>query len=173
MSYPLVSLTLNLWRMIHVRHQFSPLSGEGARLHGGRWNRRGQPALYLATDPVTAVAEYYQGLPKPGTLVPYRLEAERIADLTDGAARAIDAPVGAALAAEWKAEAFLQKRDPASWQMADELIGLGAQGALVPSVQNPGGCSVVLWQWQEEGHEGQGAALELLDPDASLRPPGK
>lgn len=43
---------------------------------------KGWPALYLAADHVTAVAEYYRGLPRPGTLVPYSLDATRIADLT-------------------------------------------------------------------------------------------
>ena len=171
MTYPLAPLSLPLWRMIAIRHQFSPTSGEGARLYGGRWNRKGCSALYLAADAVTAVAEYYQGLPKPGTLVPYQLDAGRIADLTDAAAGPCDRRVAEALAANWKAVALLEDKTPPNWVLTEELIAAGAEGALVPSVQNPGGRNLVLWQWHEKGQQGDGAALTVLDPDAALRPP--
>lgn len=157
--------------MIGIRHQFSPTSGEGARLYGGRWNRKGCSALYLAADAVTAVAEYYQGLPKPGTLVPYHLGARAIADLTNRTAGPCDTRVAEALAANWKAMALLDGKTPPSWALAEDLIAAGAEGALVPSVQNPGGRNLVLWQWQEQDREGEGAALTVLDPDDALRPP--
>ncbi|MBU0555371.1 MAG: hypothetical protein B7Z20_01075 [Sphingobium sp. 32-64-5] len=173
MTYALAPLSLPLWRMIGIRHQFSPTSGEGARLYGGRWNRKGQLALYLAADAVTAVAEYYQGLPKPGTLVPYQLDAAAIADLTTGTAGPCDARVAEAMAAHWKAQALLDGKTPPSWALAEELIAAGAQGALVPSVQNPGGRNLVLWHWydQLQDQDGEGAALTVLDPDDALRHP--
>lgn len=171
MTYALGPLSLPLWRMIGIRHQFSPTSGEGARLYGGRWNRKGCSALYLAADAVTAVAEYYQGLPKPGTLVPYHLEAGRIVDLTDAAAGPCDGRVAGALAANWKAVALLEDKTPPNWGLTDELIAAGAEGALVPSVQNPGGRNLVLWQWHEKGQPFDGAALTVLDPHAALRAP--
>lgn len=168
MTYALAPMALPLWRMIGIRHQFSPTSGEGARLYGGRWNRKGVAALYLAGDAVTAVAEYYQGLPRPGTLVPYHLDATAIADLTTNAAELCDARVAEALEANWKTMALLDSRTPPSWLLMDELIGAGAQGALVPSVQNPGGRNLVLWHWHETGVQGEGAALTILDPDNAL-----
>jgi RES domain-containing protein len=171
MTYALAPMSLPLWRMIGIRHQFSPTSGEGARLYGGRWNRKGCSALYLAADAVTAVAEYYQGLPKPGTLVPYHLDARAIADLTNRTAGPCDTRVAEALAANWKAMALLDDKTPPSWALAEDLIAAGAEGALVPSVQNPGGRNLVLWQWQEQDREGEGAALTVLDPDDALRPP--
>jgi RES domain-containing protein len=171
MTYALAPLSLPLWRMIRIRHQFSPTSGEGARLYGGRWNRKGKSALYLAADAVTAVAEYYQGLPKPGTLVPYHLDAAAIADLTTGTAEPCDTRVGEALGANWKTIALLERQTPPSWALADELIAAGAQGALVPSVQNPGGRNLVLWQWHEKDKQGEGAVLTVLDPDDALKAP--
>ena len=171
MTYALASLSLPLWRMIGIRHQFSPTSGEGARLYGGRWNRKGCSALYLAADAVTAVAEYYQGLPKPGTLVPYHLDARKIADLTTRTAQACDTRVAEALTANWKAVALLDGKVPPSWTLTEELIAAGAEGALVPSAQNPGGRNLVLWQWHEKGQPGDGAALTVLDPDDTLRSP--
>ncbi|WP_176593031.1 RES family NAD+ phosphorylase [Sphingobium sp. EM0848] len=171
MTYVLAPMSLPLWRMIGIRHQFSPTSGEGARLYGGRWNRKGVPALYLAADAVTAVAEYYQGLPKPGTLVPYYLDAAAIADLTNSTAEPCDTRVGEALETNWKAMAFFDRQTPPSWVLTDELIAAGAQGALVPSVQNLGGRNLVLWHWHEKDMQGEGAALTVLDPDDALRPP--
>ncbi|MCB2080518.1 MAG: RES family NAD+ phosphorylase [Novosphingobium sp.] len=169
MSWPIRPLTAPLWRMLPVTYQRSPLSGEGARLHGGRWNAKGVPALYLATDHATAVAEFYQGLPKPGTLAPYRLVCDAIADLTDGQGGPADETVEHGLVANWKAMAARGDRLPPSWKIAAELIGAGAQGALVPSVQNRGGSCLVLWEWHDaRTGGGEGAALTLIDPREDL-----
>ncbi|MDZ7282984.1 RES family NAD+ phosphorylase [Sphingomonas sanguinis] len=102
MTYPLRALSCPLWRMLTIRYQRDPLSGEGARRHGGRWNPPGQAALYLGTDHATAIAEFYQGLAKPGTLAPYRLEATAVADLTDGQDGPADDTVAQAMVAPWK-----------------------------------------------------------------------
>jgi len=40
-----------------VSRKRDPLSAEGARMHGGRFNPKGVPALYLAGSPAVAVAE--------------------------------------------------------------------------------------------------------------------
>lgn len=117
------------------------------------------------------MAEYYQGLSKPGRLVPYHLEASAIADLTNATAGPCDTRVAEALAANWKAMALLDGKMPPSWALTEELIAAGAQGALVPSVQNPGGRNLVLWQWHEKARQGEGAALTVLDPDDALKVP--
>ena len=115
------------------------------------------------------MAEYYQGLAKPGTLVPYRIEADAIADLTDGKAAPHDESVEHALVANWKAMVARGDRTPPSWALAAALIKAGAQGALVPSVQNRGGTCLVLWSWHDARQgSGDGAALTLLDPDEAL-----
>lgn len=162
MNRDLVPCALTAWRIVPIRWQAEPVSGEGARLRGGRWNRKGQAALYLATDPATAVAEFYQGLPKPGTLVPFELKAERIADLTGP-----DATVRNALDADWKALSGIAGDEPPSWTLTADLIAAGAEGVLVPSTQNPGDTNLVLWRWQQGN--GPDAALTLLDPDSALR----
>lgn len=170
MPYPLKPLRCPLWRMLTIRYQRDPLSGEGARRHGGRWNAPGQTALYLGTDHATAIAEFYQGLAKPGTLAPYRLDAVAIADLTDGQGGAADDHVAQAMVAPWKQIAEIEGGVPPSWALATTLIADGAQGALVPSAQHPGGTALVLWCWHRAGGEGEGARLELLDPDKMLFP---
>ena len=169
--YLIAPLVCPLWRMLPIRHQFDPFSGEGARLYGGRWNARGTPALYLATDHASAVAEFYQGLAKPGTLAPYRLDANHIADLTDGRGGPADAAVEHGLTANWKAMAARGDRTSPSWDLAAGLIAAGAEGALVPSVQNRGGTNLVLWRWHDAmAGGGDGASLTLLDVEGALRP---
>ena len=56
-----------------------PLSGAGAATHGGRVNRPGIEALYLALDVRTAIDEYKQvsTLLPPGTFGPIRSAAHR------------------------------------------------------------------------------------------------
>jgi RES domain-containing protein len=37
-----------VWRLLTARYAASAFSGEGARLYGGRWNRKGVPMVYAA-----------------------------------------------------------------------------------------------------------------------------
>ncbi|HEX8318876.1 RES family NAD+ phosphorylase [Longimicrobium sp.] len=45
-----------LWRL--TRAAYSKLDGEGARLHGGRWNSEGVPVVYLSSNLSLAALEY-------------------------------------------------------------------------------------------------------------------
>ena len=45
-----------LWRL--TRAAYAKLDGEGARLHGGRWNSEGVPVVYLASSLSLAALEY-------------------------------------------------------------------------------------------------------------------
>ena len=58
----------------------------GAAAHGGRANRPGTPALYLALEPETAIREYQQLSPlmPPGTLVNYTVHIASIVDFRAG-----------------------------------------------------------------------------------------
>ena len=168
MIYPVGPLAIPVWRMVHPKWQHAPFSGEGARLSGGRWNMKGWPALYLATDTVTAVAEFYRDLPKPGMMVPYRLDSRSIADLTDGSGEPADSQVEKAATCAWDKIAKQDREVPPSWTLAQELIAAGADGALVPSAQRRGGTNLVLWRWHDADGDGDGAALTLLDPERAL-----
>ncbi|HEX4765718.1 MAG TPA: RES family NAD+ phosphorylase [Lichenihabitans sp.] len=46
---------MRAWRI--CREPFADLSGEGARLHGGRWNSPGRPLVYAAASAALAVLE--------------------------------------------------------------------------------------------------------------------
>lgn len=160
---PFITLNGLFWRTLNIRYQRQPFSGDGARLHGGRWNRKGLPALYLARAVNTAVVEFNQHLPRPATLVPYQIESDRIVDLTNFD----DLRIAAALTSEWARLARLGG-EPPGWTIADGAIAAGADGALLPSAQDRGGINLVLWRWRDASGAGEGARLTLLDPENAL-----
>lgn len=155
----LAPLTGRFWRMLGIRWQHRPLES-GSHLTGGRWNRVGTPALYLSADYGTAIEELHQDIIRPGTLVAFDVEARAVADLTQAD--------GAVTTCLWRDIYGVRREVPPSWSLAQDLIAAGADGALVPSVQNPGGRNLVLWRWHAAAAPGEGAALTLLDPEAAL-----
>ena len=46
-----------IWRIVTARFADSAFSGEGARLFGGRWNRKGLPMIYTAESRSLALLE--------------------------------------------------------------------------------------------------------------------
>ncbi len=51
------STALTAWRLDAERHAAQWDSGWGAQRHGGRWNARGQRAVYCSLDPATCLVE--------------------------------------------------------------------------------------------------------------------
>ncbi len=76
---------LTVWHLVTRRYVDTAFSGEGARLYGGRWNRKGTPMVYTAGSQSLAMLEMLvQDEPLranyvviPATL-PDSLEIERI-----------------------------------------------------------------------------------------------
>ena len=48
---------LTVWRLVTARFAKSAFSGEGARLYGGRWNRKGVLLVYAAGNQSLAMLE--------------------------------------------------------------------------------------------------------------------
>lgn len=48
---------LIVWRLVTARLADTAFSGEGARLYGGRWNRKGVPLVYAAGSQSLAMLE--------------------------------------------------------------------------------------------------------------------
>jgi len=59
---------MDLWRL--CRRPYADLSGEGARILGGRWNSPGRPVVYLAEHPALAALEVRVHLDLPFELLP-------------------------------------------------------------------------------------------------------
>jgi RES domain-containing protein len=77
-----------LWRLCRRPH--ADLSGDGARIFGGRWNSPGRPVVYLAEHPALAALEVRVHLDLPFELLPNDFVLMRvlvpdglIAELTD------------------------------------------------------------------------------------------
>ena len=109
------------WRL--CRRPYADLSGEGARLWGGRWNAPGRPVAYLADHPALAVLEVRVHLDLPLELLPddYVLMRVRLPD----AAPSVVADVPPDPAATGDA-----------WLRAGESVTLRVPSVLVPFAHN-------------------------------------
>ena len=138
---------VSAYRMHTPRWASAPTSGKGAAAKGGRANRPGTPALYLALESATAVREYQQLSPlmPPGTLVAYTVHVAPVADFRAG----YDAKHWSALWADfdcdWRELWFNQRVEPPSWALADEVMAAGGKGIVFASQLAPSGVNVVLY----------------------------
>lgn len=117
------------------RWAFSPLSGAGAAVHGGRFNPKGVPALYLALTAEGMLLEMGHGFAHrfdPLTICSYDVDVEDLVDLRMPADCAAAGVEPGDLASPWAYE-VARGRAPASWTVARNLIAAGAAGVLVPS----------------------------------------
>lgn len=148
---------------------WSPLSGEGARKHGGRFNRRGVPALYSSLDMLAAIREAQPlGRPlQPLTLCAYEVDAEPVFDAHDDAhRRALRVTEFDLACPAWEAE-MLAGSIPASQALADRLIAEGYVGMRVQSFAagaSPDDLNLVMWRWNSE----LPARVVLIDDEARL-----
>ena len=158
------------YRAHNPRWSWTPLSGEGARIHGGRFNAKGTPALYLALDLNTAIIEFNQGFPfrlvPPVTIVSYAVDCDDLIDLTNGSERRRLGVTSAAMACPWKLLAETGRAVP-SWSIADRMLASGAAGIVVPSYSSPASAdaqNLVLWHWSDAlPHQ-----VTIHDPGADL-----
>ena len=146
---------------------FAPLSGAGAAMVGGRFNRKGQATLYLSLDVMTSIVECTQGLLnrlQPLTMCEYEVDCEDIADLRDDAGMAVHACDRGDLGCGWLTFQLAGKVPP-SWGVADRLQAAGHSGIVVPSFA-PGatGSNLVLWDWGPDlPHR-----VDIYDPNGRL-----
>lgn len=128
------------------------MSGKGAALSGGRFNRKGEATLYLALDAMTALIELTQGFSHrllPMTMCEYDVDCGDIADLRDAAGRTRHGVERSDLACGWLTHQLGGSIAP-SWRVADRLRAAGYRGILVPSFASGAGeanHNLVLWHW--------------------------
>lgn len=148
----------------------TPLSGEGARRHGGRFNPRGVPALYTSLTIATAVKEADQvGALQPTTLVAYTADIEPLFDATR--AKALDEyGISRADLADpaWRTR-MLAKEPVPTQDFAARLKRKGFAGLKAPSCARGAHArdlNIVLWVWGDD----LPARLKLVDDEGRLSP---
>lgn len=142
-----------LYRALNPIWAREPLSGEGARRFGGRFNVKGTPALYTALSIMTAIREVNQvGTLQPTTLVAYRADMEPIFDATDP-----EALYGYGLgrnelaADDWRMRMREDGKAPTQL-LAEQLIRDGYAGMHVRSFAKgatDADLNIVLWAWSD------------------------
>ena len=157
------------FRAHHPAWAFEPTSGEGARLTGGRFNRKGSAALYLALRLETAVGECSQGFAHripPMTLCEYEVDVEPVADLASEEGRKALKVRLDDLQCPWL-QLVLDGRKAPSQEVAERLKGEGYAGALVPSFMpgaGPDDVNLVLWAWGDR----RPRLVKVHDPEGRL-----
>ncbi|NBB70658.1 MAG: RES domain-containing protein [Alphaproteobacteria bacterium] len=155
MPEPSFRLTAPVFRAHNPFWFRDPASGEGAGRHGGRFDRRGVPALYTATTPLGAILEASPGgRPlQPITLCEYRVDCADVVDATDPEVRgALEIEDDDLACPDWRAT-MLAGGIPRSQALADRLVALGFAGLRVPSFAPRAladGVNVVFWRWEPE-----------------------
>jgi RES domain-containing protein len=144
--------TATVYRAHNPEWAWSPISGEGARRHGGRFNRPGVPALYTSLSPLTALLEASPlGRPmQPITLCAYAVDAGPVFDARDPAVCAAhDVRIAEFDCPNWNRE-MLEGKVPASQRLAERLQANGFVAMLVRSFARGAGDrddNLVFWQW--------------------------
>lgn len=160
----------NLYRALNPIHAREPLSGEGARLYGGRFNPRGVPALYLSLSVLTALREANQvGSFQPTTLVGYEAEIEQLFDTRDEIALASQGMDPAGLAHPGWRDQMKTKGESDTQAFARRLIAAGHPGMLVRSFApgaDVGDSNLVLWAWGDT----LPSRLRAIDDENRLTP---
>jgi RES domain-containing protein len=120
------------WRIIKEKYKDAALSGEGARIYGGRWNEKGHPALYLSDSLALAALETFVHLGMAAARINYI--SLRI-DLPDEGIDSIDEKK---LSSNWRTEHPSETTQSigAIWLKERKKLALKVPSILVPVEYN-------------------------------------
>lgn len=159
-----------VYRAHDPRWAWSPMSGEGARRHGGRFNKPGVPTHYTSFSVSGAVREVSPmgRRMQPLVLCAYDVDVAPVFDALDSTAKDSRGIVDADLdCPTWRLD-LLAGRTPASHAVADRLASDGFAGVRVRSYAEGAGerdVNLVLWRWGDSlPHR-----LALIDDDRRLQ----
>ena len=62
---------ITVWRIVSANYKDKAYTGDGARIHGGRWNSKGVAVVYTAESLALASIEMIVNLPAPKLLQKY------------------------------------------------------------------------------------------------------
>lgn len=157
-----------LYRALNPIYAREPMSGRSAELYGGRFSRKGIPALYTSLSSMTALREANQvGALQPTTLVSYGAEFEHIFDTRDDVAPRAEGMDDAGLADPTWRDQMKTAGEAKTQAFTGRLTAAGYHGLLVRSFA-PGAtlddANLVLWKWSDEAP----CRLTLIDNEGGL-----
>lgn len=145
-----------------------PMSGRGAELYGGRFNKKGMPALYLSLSVMTALREANQvGSLQPTTLVSYEADIERVFYTSDVVALKAEKMDPSMLADQTWRDQMKATGEAETQAFARRLSAVGYHGLLVRSFAPGAGgddLNLVLWTWSAKAP----SRLTLIDDESRL-----
>jgi len=115
----------------------------------GRYNRKGQDALYLTVNEKSArvaMKKYADEIEFPVYLIEYEIDACTVADLRlpqNGSLREMASK-------DWKKE-LANGKEPSSWKVSDMLRLQNEIGLIDPSRKDPEAWHLTLFRWNEPG----------------------
>lgn len=124
-------------------------------MHGGRFNPKGVPALYLSLDPMTVLKEMGHGFARrlePCVLCSYDVDCDDIVDLQTDAGRDAAGTTLSEMGCAWMTFTTSGKRPP-SWDIHRRLLAQRKAGVLTQSFARGAVASdvnLVLWRWGKD-----------------------
>lgn len=130
------------------------ITGEGSRLHAGRWNPKGIAMVYASFTPETAMAETlannrYYGIPiedaMPRTFVAIGVKVKSLLDLRLGVVRRrLQVSADRILTMDWRAE-VKAKREPITQLLCRAAHAGPWEGMIVPSAADLAGHNLLIF----------------------------
>ena len=116
-----------VWHLASGRH--APLTGEGARLVGGRWNSAGRPLVYASESLALCLAECLVHITGP---LPRDYVAFQLAVPEDG----IETLNATVLKADWRADLGYTRAIGDQWLAQERSLVLAVPSAVLPESTN-------------------------------------
>lgn len=143
-------MTVDAWRIVKRQYAASAFSGEGARLHGGRWNNPENAAVYTAGSVALAVLEMLVHLDDADVLDGYSVVHVRF---DEGLVEELGTP----LPAGWPDEAQL----PVTRAIGDAWI----ERARLPVLRVPSAVVPQEWNYLLNPRHARFAEVEFGSPE--------
>lgn len=118
------------YRIVKPAHAASALSGEGARVFGGRWNPPGRACVYTAESRALAVLEMLVHLTGRSRALPYRLLTVEVPD--DSLVGTLQLPAGWGATPGGRASQGLGE----DWLRSGEAVALRVPSVIIPEEFN-------------------------------------
>jgi RES domain-containing protein len=119
---------LKAWRLVHSRWAKTALSGEGAALYPGRWNKAGERMVYLGSSLALAALETLVHLEVDATDVPFTAIEVSLPDDAIGT-------VGK-LRKDWQSDLEYTRALGSKWLASDSSLALLVPSAIVTVEMN-------------------------------------